>query len=380
MNLDHKLGNCEYNDHAFCGTVSWTHATDELSRLFRVLAIEGYIELISWSRNRSSWNTNMELEVVRIASFCGHRDVVEDFLDYSSSDVNLLYVAMIGAAEAGNDTDLLLYMGRSHGKLPSDPLLDSFDETLDLVPEKHVASSLVGSLVFAILSGSGHRPEEYEANVNISHQRVMKRLVECSYVDARQILQASSIVMQVAETVQFYERCTMFLMHLIDNYRLDFWKCQIEINRICEAYIRYFGFTRCAEELHDCAIGWFQFVTRLGFDIQSLNGCFPSYHTSTKEVFAAVFEPLKASQLASWSQYDLIIKGRELMEIQQAVNDGRIKLNLRYRQGLLLTHLSAAYNLLDVLKWLVTDLALPLDAHDGLGRTVLDVALVMPSV
>jgi hypothetical protein len=43
---------------------------------------------------------------------------------------------------------------------------------------------------------------------------------------------------------------------------------------------------------------------------------------------------------------------------------------LDYRQGLLLTHLTAVYDLPDVLKWLVNEKGMSLEARDGNGRTV----------
>lgn len=123
--------------------------------------------------------------------------------------------------------------------------------------------------------------------------------------------------------------------------------------------------------MHDCAMGWFEHVVSLGFDIQSLSSL-PFYDAAARDAFAKDFNSLKFSQLGSWPQFDLIIREpREgLAVIQKAVKDGRIDLKLRHRQGLLVTHLAAACGLLNVLKWLVTDKAMSL----GTGRAVADVA------
>lgn len=56
------------------------------------------------------------------------------------------------------------------------------------------------------------------------------------------------------------------------------------------------------------------------------------------------------------------------------MNDGEISLTARYRQGLLLTHLAAVYDRLDVLKWLVNEKGMSLEARDGNGRTVPEVS------
>jgi len=71
---------------------------------------------------------------------------------------------------------------------------------------------------------------------------------------------------------------------------------------------------------------------------------------------------------------NLVIQGRPVEEVQQAVNDGEISLNARYRQGLLLTHLSAVYDRPDVFKWLVNEKGMSLEARDGNGRTVPEVS------
>ena len=119
------------------------------------------------------------------------------------------------------------------------------------------------------------------------------------------------------------------------------------------------------------ATEWFTFVLDIGFEFQWLDLSFFGY--SVKD-FGDTIKKLQVEQLKSWSQFDLVKKG-SIEEIQQAEMDGNYCLVLRYKQGLLSTHLAAAYNRLDVLKWLVREKGMSLESRDGLGRTVAEVAL-----
>ena len=67
--------------------------------------------------------------------------------------------------------------------------------------------------------------------------------------------------------------------------------------------------------------------------------------------------------------------GATLIRIQEVVEEpGGLSILSRDRGGLLLTHLSAAYDRVDLLEWLVATKEMDLKAKDAEHRTVLDVA------
>ena len=66
-----------------------------------------------------------------------------------------------------------------------------------------------------------------------------------------------------------------------------------------------------------------------------------------------VFLELGKRQLRTWSQFDVIINGGSLKEIQDVIEQGRLSIHAHSRGGLMLTHLSSAYDQVDLLEWLV---------------------------
>ncbi|KAL7552191.1 hypothetical protein ACHAWF_015406, partial [Thalassiosira exigua] len=78
--------------------------------------------------------------------------------------------------------------------------------------------------------------------------------------------------------------------------------------------------------------------------------------------------------LHKWSQFDIVKNGASLSAIQDVINQGTLSIHHRDRGGLLLTHLSSAYDRADFLEWLIVSKGMDLDSVDGKGRTALDAA------
>jgi hypothetical protein len=89
-----------------------------ISKACLILAVESYTELISWSRinNRELWDLRKQIEVVRIASYFGHSEIVDASLQQnpnSSSNDVLIYAAVLGCAEAGRAVDMALFLDQN---------------------------------------------------------------------------------------------------------------------------------------------------------------------------------------------------------------------------------------------------------------------------
>ena len=396
INLDCMLS-CKYNqDHDLRGMVEWhDKSAVEVSCLYAVLVIECYDELISWSRvrERSTWDAKKETAAVRIAAYLGHMSVVDIFLRERvhekslSSRASLLYAAILGAAEAGKVDDLALYLHECGDlNLPSDPIVSDFE----MIPfgiergverQNAVASSLVGCVVFAYLYGGAlFDLQASEGPIGYGHKEVLKLVVSNSLADVGSLVRAVAFVLRDLFKPFPYERCIDLILYLNTDLGLDVLHCQEDVNRISEQFVNYMIFEAGRKKGADLSRlqallkGWLDFVSDLGFDIQSLKYDSSRSESKRRKALASTMASCQAQQLRTWSQFNLIKENKSLDEIKRAVQKGDIRLNVRYENGMLSTHMAAAYDRLDVLKWLVEEKEMSLDACDTLGRTVGKVA------
>ena len=120
---------------------------------------------------------------------------------------------------------------------------------------------------------------------------------------------------------------------------------------------------------------WLGQMADQGIDIQKLTPDSHYRRTLGQTGFIPKYLELEKRQLHMWSQFDIIVNGGSLQEIQDAVEQGRLSIHARYRGGLMLTHLSSAYDRDDLLQWLIVTKGMKLDSHDGQRRNVLEVAM-----
>jgi hypothetical protein len=119
--------------------------------------------------------------------------------------------------------------------------------------------------------------------------------------------------------------------------------------------------------------GWLKLISNLGFDIQSLK-LDSSYGIKPQDFFAKALALCQSEQRHTWSHFNLITENRSFDEIKCAIQTGDTRLTVRYENGLLLTHVAAAYDRLEVLQWLVEEKGMSLNSCDARGRSVADVA------
>ena len=147
-----------------------------ISKVYLFLAIEGYTDLILWSRvdSRDIWVPRKECNVVQIASYFGHLEIVDAFLQSpnptSFKDV-LIYASFLGCAEAGRAASCLDQNTSTSFMLRSDLFVHTFQRTplLGDAPrenwareksdfeqrrvemQRSIASSLVGCVAYTSL-------------------------------------------------------------------------------------------------------------------------------------------------------------------------------------------------------------------------------------
>jgi hypothetical protein len=100
----------------------------ESKTLFILLAVEGYAELIQFCRyQESTWESDIELKMIRAGALMGHTTVVDIFLmdtgTFQSTASDRIRAAILGAIEGKRLTEVRNYLGILAKSL-KEPLLD----------------------------------------------------------------------------------------------------------------------------------------------------------------------------------------------------------------------------------------------------------------
>jgi len=308
-------------------------------RVHIVLATEGYTELLRFClSNLQGWTATMELNTVRIASFFGHTEIVEMLL--SPDGTFKMYGAptdSIKRFEGGSD--------ESYGEIMSE------------------------SLLVAVLNGYAKELFDFDVD-NKTTLKTLRFLVEnCMYTND-EILYAMELMLDKERYFIAWMECVLDLLQsVIDVLGLQPICHPDQMQEICKKVVSTADTGGGA-----AAIGILAFLEKMataGIDIQQLN---EESRRFLQNDFRRDLANLQQKQLRDWSRFDIVKKGGSLADIQQVVKDGGLTVDSRERGGRLLTHLSAAYNRVDLLEWLVVSEGMDLDSLDAQHRTTLDVA------
>eukprot|EP00984_Skeletonema_dohrnii_P014066 scaffold5878_cov108-Skeletonema_dohrnii-CCMP3373.AAC.2 len=339
-----------------------------LHQLNIVLATEGYAELMRFCLNNlGGWTAERELDAIRIASYFGHTKIVDMFL-VPESGFSLLSntkdrhnAAILGAGEALHHSSLVVHVNNAY-EIPTDPIKMKLLES-DTVSE---------SLLVAVLNGyaiekSGHDVDSKSElktlrfitdKFGYTHDEVsysMQRLLEYGGYDLKWM---ACIVELMSNVIRVFGQPTTAWMMQI---------CKVIVNRSDHVYQQFDNNTDGSIKI----LRWFKRVADFGIDLQPLRKDM-MMHRDTG--FGKDFAELEQKQLRQWSHFDAVKQGGKLNEIQAAINNGSLITSSQDRGGLHLTHLSAAYDRVDLLEWLVITKRMDLNLIDGERRTALDVA------
>lgn len=352
----------------------------ELSHVHIVLTTEGFYELLEYClRNMQGWTADMELDVVRLAAFYGHSSICDLFLKGEGliSDLNCRFrAAMLGLGEACSSRDMIY-------------LLESYGNKCVLVKDERLSGEtdfdcrrtyVDQSLVCAILNG-------YINFLSEKDMKTLKVLVDRLNYSHEDILYAAKIFMltfrYTRDSIDWMGRFVDLLQSTFEALDLQPMYHQEHIQALCKEIVETFDrelgcnriYTNDDKAVEKRVLKWLGEMADQGLDIQNVAVDVTKYsYRPRKNDFTVQFLELGKRQLRTWSQFDVIINGGSLKEIQDVIEQGRLSIHARSRGGLMLTHLSSAYDRVDLLEWLVVSKGMYLDSKDGQHRNVLEVA------
>ena len=339
-----------------------------------VLATEGYAELTRFCLNNiGGWTVEMELDSIRIASYFGHTEIVDMFV-YPERSFSFLSgindrrnAAILGAGESLRYSDLVAHVNNMH-EIHTDPVqMEAIGVAKGAMTKSLLVAVLYGyarertdhdsktefKMLRFIADNFGYTHDEmlysmeYLLNISFKSRSESAKWIACiaelmsSVICAFGIKPATEMMIQICKTMA--SNCNM-------------WRDEIDTNRDGPNKI----------------LSWFQNVADLGIDLRPFRIDLLRMHEETD--FGKEFVELEQKQLRQWSQFDVVKQGGTLDEVQEAVNNGNLIISRRDRGGLHLIHISAAYDRVDLLKWLVTSKGMDLNLMDGEHRSALDVA------
>lgn len=337
------------------------------------LAIQGYTELLQFClTNLPGWTATIELNVVRMASFFGHSAMVEMLLCPASANMLLSdskdrqSAAILGAGQALRYNDLVSFT-TMYGAIPDSMKGKGRDEEENCEEKPQVTDSLLYAVI------TGYLEEQYDDEVdNKETLRTLIYLVEHLSYSHEDILYVVGRVLDRRAYIPGHLLSVIDLLwSIIDKLGLQPACYLMQTQKICMIMASNSKTDKSPGELVSKVSEFIGRISNAGMGIDVFDeelSCYRENELSKKLI------KLKQKQVADWSQFDLIKKGGSLTDIQKVIEDGGLTISSRDRGGLLLTHLSAAYDRLDLLEWLVVKKGMDLDLVDGQRRSTLDVA------
>lgn len=356
-------------------------------KVHTLLAAEGYTELVRFClSNLGGWTPELELETVRTASFLGHSAIVDIFLAPDNINTKLLSkaedrqkAALLGAGEALRYQDLEVFVN-IYGA-PADPAIgrtmhwteDKSSEGLDFDEKyerkkEHFQNKFGESLMAAVLYG--YIRETFDKDVdNKTSLKTLRYLIDSLDYTHEDLMYTLELLFdEKVYDEKDYKSTFHLLKGMIAALGIEPLFHQEQIRKICERMMS--GVDR-KDDIVQEGLELIKCMSNFGVDIQRLGANRYCGNDEFKEGLAS----LEQEQLHNWAKFDIVKSGATLIRIQEVVEEpGGLSILSRDRGGLLLTHLSAAYDRVDLLEWLVVTKGMDLKAQDAEHRTVLDVA------
>ena len=336
------------DNHPLRGT-GFCYSRSFLSELHMVLAIEGYTELLKLCLSHfQGWNEKMELEVVYIAAFYGHSDILDIFFWCDESTSKLLskvserfQTASFGMVEAGHYRDFLHFtpfLGT-----PSDPILtediDS-NKTKDAKGDSLAQKSLAVIAVRSIIKKTG------ECNVeNQNCLLIIRALLEVMGYTHKDLVLAMQCALRLStysQDISIFVRFTKLFEMMKHQFEIEPVahepRLQASANIIFDFIERLREMKEPSddekEKVRTTLFDWINGLAMDGINVQNLA---PEY--LDKGLDRERLESIQTKQAQNWSTFD-VVKHKSLVEVKCAVENGYLNLQGRDRGGLLLTHLA----------------------------------------
>ncbi|KAL3785516.1 hypothetical protein ACHAW5_005270 [Stephanodiscus triporus] len=345
---------------------------DKLARIHIVLATEGFSELIEYClRNMQGWTAVMELEVVRLAAFYGHSRILDIFLrgvGLLSNANDHLWEAMLGFGEACRSRDIIQLL-ESHGAHPVK------DDTFSCDDYDGRQAYARHSLVCAVLNGYENVLFDSDTDTNKDLKTLLVLVEKFEYSHDDILYAAEILVSTFCYSIDWMGRFVGLLQNAFEALNLEPVNHQVNMQALCKAIVEEFGHnfgrSKKTDDLERRVLKWLGEIADQGVDIQNMA---PNLYSLKGNDFMEQFLELGKRQLHNWSQFNVLINGGSLKDIQDVIEHGGLSVHARYRGGLLLTHLSSAYDRVDLLEWLIVTKGMDVNSKDGQGRSVLEIA------
>lgn len=338
---DHPLNQTNFSDGK---------CLHDLCSVHIMIAMEGYSELVQFcKKNFYGWTNEMEFDVVLVAAYYGHHDIVDMFLS-GSEDKNLsisspmesrVLGAMLGASEAGWYQDIIHY-----NSLHLLPISDSFKQ--DTTEDASTCNSLAYTTVYAILENTHHKDTNAKSMLE-----VINMLVDHLNYSIGNLLSAVDKVISYAHVYQtpqeaVFERSLDFFNVIKMRIGFDLVTQHKHLLKSAERIMEFVFLRLPSVKMNDdnnesfCSkmLLWLNDLIKLGVDIQTLK---PDHYRHSKndkhQKFLESIKTLRQEQVEYWAQFD-VIKKKSLSDVQSALEDRTLDIEGRDKGGLQLTHLA----------------------------------------
>jgi len=321
----------------------------------------------------------MKHEVVRVAAYFGHSSIVDNFVtSYDSlSPKDAARAAMCGAGEALRYRDLVqmvLQFGTPYDKLTKSN--KTIAEMKGDSKAENILSYTSSSLLCAVINGYVQTSDKYDLNI-------LQFLVNKLGYTHDNILFAMEVLWDSCYYTLYGTSFFDLFMHMTKALKLSPFMHHKRMRSLCETVAKSFehGFRISKSKVEEDeaeakCLEWLEYLAdEEGIDIQQLLS--RRMHLNDNDdafSFPPKLRKIEEKQLNNLSSFDIVKQEGTLQEIQAAIEQGALSLNGRDRGGLLLAHLGAAYDRVDLLEWLVLTKGMDIKSMDGQSRTVLDVA------
>ena len=374
---NHLLLLLSQNDHLLSKLIALGTRKE---KLHVVLATEGHTGLLECClKNMQGWTPDMELEVVRIASFFGHYAIVglvSKYEELRSVPAQCNFASILGAGEACRFRDLSYLLNGMDG-LPDPVKLEEEEEGNDDDSEEEDSGGYQwnNSLLMTVLYGYANNC--YDKGIdNTTEFKTLRLIIDRLDYSPNHILSALKHLMDHGYYVQWRLDIIELLESIMETFKWQPVLYHKQMQRVCKHVVK--KSTQLGQKSEDdkrievSILEWLGRMSQSGIDIQGI--ATKNYFFEEKNNFLKQYHMLEKQQLNNWSSFDIVKQEGTLEEIQAAITKGELSLCGRDRGGLLLTHLSAAYDRVDLLEWLVVTKEMDIKSMDGQSRTALDVA------
>mmetsp|Transcript_31441 Transcript_31441/g.75852 ORF Transcript_31441/g.75852 Transcript_31441/m.75852 type:complete len:2512 (-) Transcript_31441:67-7602(-) len=408
VKLESNIRNDDKRTNLFQTIKNYSLIPSDLERLglYVLLALDGDAGVIRLCLElQCDLTANSEIIMAYLASRLKRKDVVEVFLDdggiatFSSSINDRCWLAIVGAAECGDLLEMHDYLSRHLKTVPGDPIKSKYEEliaddygfeaflkqlgTLELEPgvTNGVSNALEESisLCYSFTSGFvlryGKLSQRATIGSNCAGSQEVREMALLGAYENRHFLFAALVTKRYKSNIDLgwvFEG----ILYLFDCLDIDSHCTSQErdlLHELTETFVRsYIMIEPDGSNLSNSISAWSDKVSRLGIP---LPGHLIAGDRRIRNAAGKKFiQGLISKQEQVFGQFDALKNGCTMQELQQSVTTGNIDPNSCDASGLRLVHISAAYDRVDVLEWLVNDNIAALSALDAHGRSVLEVA------